>query len=171
MDDVKTVTYGAWTRIEGRAFVGEGELLAAENEYLALSRDDHVTLVPSGCIERVKLAAFEGAPEQTGLWGAAGSMSTASHGFFFVFSLPIWLVTTGSATYAHSKAGILQADYHKSLAGEIDKIRKWSRFPQGLPPAYLEQAKAVHHLETSCRSANSLPIPGLTRAAYEVPVP
>jgi hypothetical protein len=159
MDDVKTVTYGAWTRVEGRSFVSDGELLAAERRYLALSRGDEVTIVPSGCIEKVKIAAFEGAPGPTILWGVAGSLSTASHGVYLLFTLPIWLITTAGASYAHSAAGYVRADYQKPLTAELDMIRKWARFPQGLPPGYLQQAEAVHHAGTGCASTKQLPLP------------
>jgi len=88
----------------------------------------------------------------------AGSLSTASHGVYLLFTLPIWLITTAGASYAHSAAGYVRADYQKPLAAEIDKIRKWARFPQGLPPGYLQQAKAVHHAGTGCASAKLLPV-------------
>jgi len=159
MEDVKTVTYGAWIHVDGRSFVSDGELLAAEEGYLALSRDDEVTIVPSECIEKVEIAAFENTSEQTILWGVAGSLSTASHGYYLVFTLPIWLITTWGATYAHSAAGHVRVDYHQSLTAKVDEIRKWARFPQGLPKGYLKQAKAVHHAGTGCGSANPLPLP------------
>jgi hypothetical protein len=40
----------------------------------------------------------------------------------------------------------------------LDKIRKWARFPQGLPPGYLQQAKAVRHAGMGCASTNRLPL-------------
>jgi hypothetical protein len=145
MDDVKKVALGAWTRVNGKTFVVDGELLAVHEGSLVLARGDHVTVVPSTCIETITVAAFEGAPGQTIAWGVLGSASTISHGIFLMFSLPIWLATSGLATYGHSKAGTITADFRRrqQLTTETEKIRKWARFPQGLPPGYLEQAASV----------------------------
>jgi hypothetical protein len=136
MNDVQKVALGAWTRVQAKGFVVDGELLAADENTLVLARGDHVALVPSACIETVTVAAFEGAPGQTILWGTVGSLSTATHGYFLLFTLPIWLATTGGATYGHSKAGYIEADFRKTRAPETEKVRKSPQFPQGPPPGY-----------------------------------
>ena len=173
MDDVKRITYGAWTRVEGPSFASDGELLAADHKHLVLSRGSEVTIIDSRCVAKVTVAAFEDLPGQTILWGVLGSLSTFSHGAYLFLSMPVWLITTGSATYAHSKAGYLQADYSKPPAAEVDNIRKWARFPQGLPPGYLEQAKTVHDTGSMCKSfpphLEPAPVPGPPARARVVP--
>jgi hypothetical protein len=172
MDDVQKVALGAWTRVQGKGLVVDGELLAADEDSLVLARGDYVTLVPPACIETVTVAAFEGAPGQTIAWGVVGSLSTVSHGLFLIFSLPIWVATTGGATYGHSKAGYIEADFRKARGAEVENVRKWARFPQGLPPGYLEHATSV--LPAKCGVSDvrgqsvssqplSLPVPGGTQ--------
>ena len=63
------------------------------------------------------------------LWTVLGTLSTVTHGFFLVFSVPIW-VTTGVATAIseHRRARLVYPD-----ASRWEDLRPYTRFPQGLP--------------------------------------
>lgn len=159
MDDVQRIAFGAWTRVQAKGLVVDGELLAVDENALVLARGDHVTLVPSACIETVTVAAFEGEPEPTIVWGTVGSLSAATHGYFLIFTLPIWLATTGGATYGHSKAGCIEADFRKARAAETESVRKWARFPQGLPAGFLEQAASVLPAQCGVSSGRGQAVP------------
>ncbi len=137
MDDVQRIAFGAWTRVQAKGLVVDGELLAANENMLVLARGAHVTLVPSACIETVTVAAFEGTAGEMIAWGTLGSLSTLSHGYFLIFSLPIWLATMGGSTYAQSGAGYLGADFRETRAPETEKVRKSPQFLQGPPPGYV----------------------------------
>lgn len=59
------------------------------------------------------------------------SITTASHGWFLIFSLPINLIWT-SVTSSNA----VNAYRYKSKILPLNQLRMFSRYPQGLPPAY-----------------------------------
>jgi hypothetical protein len=158
LDDVQRVTYGAWTRVEGPGLAIDGELIAVEPTRILLGRGAQVAAVPSRCVDKLAMAAFE-APAGTIAWGVVGSLSTPSHGYFMVFSLPIWLLTATMSTYAQTSTGHLVEPRLGGAPLPVDRIRKWARFPQGLPAGYLDQVAEVREFAMDCRTITLRPRP------------
>ena len=119
----------------------DGELIAADGKSVVLAKGGDVTVLPATCVTRMTVAAFEPGVADTIALGSVGGLSTLSHGFFLVLSAPIWLVTTLGATWAQSGAGTLE---------KPPRPAAWARFPQGLPPGFLEQAGRVTVVEGDC---------------------
>lgn len=63
-----------------------------------------------------------------GLWAFLGFLSTASHGYYAAASAPIWLFTGIYNASAESTSGVTDSDFVV-----WDEIRKYARFPQGIP--------------------------------------
>jgi hypothetical protein len=152
-EDVQRVALGSWTRVESRpaspssppSLVLDGELIAADGKSVVLAKNGHVTVVPVTCANRMTVAAFEPGVAEAIAIGSVGGLSTLSHGFFLVISAPIWLVTTMGATWAQSGAGTLEKPRNPGA---------WARFPQGLPPGFLEQAGRVTMVGADCLVAD-----------------
>ena len=148
-EDVARVALGSWTRVESRraspssppALVVDGELIAADGKSVVLAKGGDVTVVPATCVDRMTVAAFEPGVADTIALGSVGGLSTLSHGFFLVISAPIWFLTTLGATWAQSGAGTLEKPPNPGA---------WARFPQGLPPGFLEQAGRVTIVGGDC---------------------
>jgi hypothetical protein len=137
IEEVQRLALGAWTRVEGEHFTLDGELLAAEPESLYLERDHRVDIVHPTCVKKLTIAAFEGQGKEVDVLGGLGALSTPSHGFLLVFSLPIWILSSVSSHYAQSGVGHLE--YGRTRVAPLDtpSVRRWARFPQGMPRGYL----------------------------------
>jgi hypothetical protein len=158
LDDVQRVSYGAWTRVQGPSLVIDGELIAVEPTRLLLARGNQAAVIPSTCVEHMWVAAFE-APGTVAAWGGVGALSTISHGFFLVFSLPTWVVTSAVSTYQQTSQGHIENRKNSQASLDSQALRKWARFPQGAPAGYLEQASEVQTMGASCASLVFRPQP------------
>lgn len=128
--------YGAWTIVElhgGKQL--DGELIAVEPERLLLGSRGRLVPVAIDAIAEVTLSAYtadaSGLVAGTGL----GVLSTISHGWFLIFSAPLWALIGGGLSRSVSGEGFPTADDPE----EIADLRKWARFPQGLPAGFLER--------------------------------
>jgi len=57
------------------------------------------------------------------------TLLSLSHGYFFVFTFPLNLLVTGIVVDSGNKA----FEYNQKSAS-LDQLKKFSRFPQGIPP-------------------------------------
>lgn len=111
------------------ATVIEGELLAVEGGTIWLLNNGRKSRLPIWGINKLELLGLS--PPSAGVlgaWTTIGSLSTISHGFFLVFSLPIWLVGGISATVGQSHVNRLQIPL-----SQIGKLHQYARYPQGMP--------------------------------------
>jgi hypothetical protein len=104
-----------------------GELLAVDPCFAHVLKDGRTVSIPSSSVQYVRVQLY---PASTAGGVAAltffGSISTISHGWFLVFSFPIWL-STGIAT----SVNLAYADDVKVKDGNL--LFQFARFPQGLP--------------------------------------
>jgi hypothetical protein len=148
----------------------DGELLAVEPDRVYLARGDQVTVVPLICIEKLKVGAFETTAEPLA-WGTVGALTTLSHGYFLVFSLPTWLLSTAPASRVHSSAGHIEEPRPGEAAPKLENLRKWARFPQGMPAGYLEQAREIRERRGSCEIFGPRPKPAAPTPEASRPAP
>jgi hypothetical protein len=118
-----------WTE-DARYF---GELVACDTEDVFL----HLNLDPAGGAPWVRIpwrfvthaevsSPGSGLPT-TVVWTLVGSFSTATHGLWFAFSLPIWGLVGGPS--------IAWAAQHQHVDGSCLSLLPYARYPQGLPAA------------------------------------
>jgi len=125
--------YGAWIRLrfpEDEPDV-DGELLAAGDDSVwVLRRDGRVEAVALAGIEKAELYAYD--PDLTGgnVWATLGILGTASNGYYSSFTMPLWSLAAGIGLGSDRRAAAPSARER----GEWEKVRKYARFPQGLPP-------------------------------------
>jgi hypothetical protein len=84
--------------------------------------------IPRGEIRTAKLWAWETQEGRIVANGLLGSVSTITHGYFLLFSLPIWLLSSTVAASVESNASIV--GYPND---GWDRLSVWARFPQGFP--------------------------------------
>lgn len=105
----------------------QGELIAANEDSLhVLQPTSPLTSVAWRSVQEVELAMFDANASTLGYWSLGGTVSTFSHGFFLVFSAPVWLITGTTFTVLQSRRPIVTDP-------ELDLLRRYARFPQGLP--------------------------------------
>lgn len=134
-EEVQRQSLGGWVVVSSRRS-GQvmGELIAVDAGALYLLTwmpppgQRQLYAIPVPDILRVELFRYV---SQSGLgaWGILGTASTISHGFFLIFTAPIWVLSASLA--AGSEAGHVAISYPSHSLAELGM---WARFPQGLPP-------------------------------------
>jgi hypothetical protein len=113
----------------------EGELIASNELFVrVLTGYGRLLAVPWKNIREVRVQlqpSMEGARAGLGVWTALGTLSTLSHGFWLVFSAPIWLGAGIPSTILTGRPieGSTSSD-------EATYLHQFARFPQGLPPRW-----------------------------------
>ncbi|MEO8707363.1 MAG: hypothetical protein ABI867_45465, partial [Kofleriaceae bacterium] len=148
--------YGGWIVVTMRDHAKvEGELIAIDPAYIYilafLPAGPSLVNVQTESIEDAELFAYE-REGGFGAWGIIGGLSTVSHGFFAVFTLPVWIISSGLASALESRSVIATL----SDAG-MPGLAKWARFPQGIPPGLDERALLVPHTRLPVGPPGAMP--------------
>ncbi len=124
--------FGAWIwvecEIDSSVLEAEGEFIAETEDSVFVLTPDSLVAVATSRIVRVRLYTYDAKQGRLALWTTAGSLSTPSHGFFLILSLPLWVLTGSISTAAQSRLPI-----EKLPPQSWHELRKFARFPQGLP--------------------------------------
>jgi hypothetical protein len=158
MDDAKWMPTGVFARLGLPGEEQSGELLAVEPEGFVLETGGQARLIPPQCVQWVQLARFEGDYGSTLAWGVLGTLSTLSHGAFLVLTGPVWLLSMGIAAGSQARAGVLTEPLANPTPEAMERLRKWARFPQGLPSGYLPEALAARRTGVACGRPYELPL-------------
>jgi len=82
-------------------------------------------------------------------WTVLGTLSTLSHGWFLILSVPIWSVVGGATTAIVWSPGV--------RASGCAEIRAYARFPQGLPRSWLDEQQGMPAPRSSAPPGSSAP--------------
>ncbi len=112
-------------------------------ELAAIGADSVYVLMQAGCaaialadVERARLTGYEAGTGALVTWSGAGGLSTLSHGFILVISLPVWILAGATATSANEyNARVRVPTRDTEPARSWADMRAYARFPQGLPPS------------------------------------
>jgi len=110
-----------------------GELLAVSPEQVYVLTARGMRAVPTAEVHDVSIRLYDSGWGWLAGWTALGTVSTASHGVFLVFSAPLWLVVGISATAnASSRSSI-------PIRGPgLPGLWQFARFPAGLPEGWTD---------------------------------
>lgn len=125
--------YGSWIRLRFDADRPDvdGELLAVEPDSVyVLGMDGIVSAVGLGDVDRADLYAYDPALGGANAWVGLGMLGTLSNGYFSAFTLPLWSLVGGIALGADRRAAAPKV----GKPPEWEAVRRYARFPQGLPP-------------------------------------
>ena len=125
--------YGAWmvaiVNQSGTLTPVQGELITIHDDTVYILSQSQLNAMPVSAVEHAKLELhLQNALGYT-LWSLAGGLSTLSHGFFLIFTAPMWVI---SGAVVSSNAANKPNIIHYPATG-LDEFKKFSRFPQGLP--------------------------------------
>jgi len=135
--------YGGWIHLNQivgeKTFEFEGELISIQPDtiYFLTSAGD-ITSLANNDVTTARLILFKTDEGTFALWASIGALSTVSHGYGLVYSLPMWLLV-GRGTTSGEVKRLNYLDYPKN---SFNDFKPYSRFPQGLPVGLdLEQLK------------------------------
>jgi hypothetical protein len=135
----------------------DGELIAVDPGDVRVLTATGLVSIAKPAVETARLWAWQTQPGSIAVWGTAGTLSTISHGYWLVFSAPIWLLATTIVASVESRSSIV--DYPDD---GWDKLSRWARFPQGLPAGLT--GRDLFHQDRA-------PPPETGPASVPVPVP
>jgi hypothetical protein len=124
--------FGAWIALTTTAGASlEGELISVEPASLSLIMpgSGRLTVVQKASIAEGSVYKYES--DSLAGWAVVGTLSTLSHGFFLIFTAPIWSLSSAGIAGSESRHVIIEL-----ARGKWDEVAKWARFPQGMPPGF-----------------------------------
>lgn len=122
--------YGGWIVVTARQGAEvSGELIAIDPDAVRVLGPTGLISIARSDVASARLWAWDGEHARVAVWGTLGTISTISHGFFLVFSAPVWILTTTITTVVETHAPIVSYP-----DDGWDKLAIWARFPQGTPP-------------------------------------
>lgn len=131
-EELETWTHGLWIVVEphrGEPF--GGELLAVDGDGVTVLADGRAVRVGLAEAEKMTVAAYRSHEGGVAVWGAAGTLSTLSHGKFLLLSAPAWALT-----WLITQAVIHDRPVMQWPRESLDKLRPFARFPQGMPQGW-----------------------------------
>lgn len=171
LQDVARDGRGGWVVVNrtGKPTLS-GELIAMDGDALAVLDHEALIVVPRSEIVTAEVWAWPTQEGSVGVWGAAGMLSTLSHGVFLVATAPAWLLTTVVTAVHESRVAL-----YRYPDDGWDRLFIWARFPQGLP-AGIGAAQLIHQdRATPAPAAPVTPAPAApvtpTPAAPATPTP
>jgi len=134
--ELQTEAFGAWIRVEyyegsepsDLAAVTEGEFIALHEYKIYVLTENDVAEIPITKVLQARLTTYYADYWYLPLWTLVGTVSTASHGWYLALTAPMWIITGIASTIGQSHAPI-----EKYPRLSRDELRKFARFPQGLP--------------------------------------
>jgi hypothetical protein len=126
--EARTSVYGAWVDLKlFPVSTAQGELLAVTLDTLYYA-DTKFHAVAIRQIVSARLVRYDPKQDDLALWSVFGVLSTLSHGYYIIFSGPVWLAAS-YFTYI-SRLEEPQLNYPET---NILRFIPYARFPQGLP--------------------------------------
>jgi hypothetical protein len=126
---MESSAYGGYILVKHRdGSRTEGELLAARDDRVWVRTARGVSAIPLSQVESMRLAAYQTGQELMTAWGTVGSFTALTHGYWLVFSVPIWILTTGISAGIESRSALV--DYPDQ---PLPAFAQWARYPQGMP--------------------------------------
>ena len=133
-EETQTQAYGGWIEVTHSSDASQAASSSAKGELIALSVDtvyilaETLQAIPKTQITKARLVIYDSEADELGVWTTVGALSTLTHGYGLVLTLPIWITSGGIASSIQSRKPVI--DYPKSI---WDDFKPYARFPQGLP--------------------------------------
>jgi len=138
----RSEAFGAWTELnikesEEQKYQVRGELIAVHDDSIFVWGPQGLAAYGRDHVTRVKLTTYRPTHGGMVLWTFFGSLSTVSHGVGLLISFPVWVIGGSAATASVSgepdetcPESVIKQSGHPCW----EKLSKFARFPQGLPP-------------------------------------
>lgn len=114
----------------------EGELIAVGPESIWVLDDGaHLRTFARTRVAKVAVRVHESRSGTLALWGGVGGAPLITHGFWVVFTAPVWAAASVSAAVTENR----EATGYVADDG-LDALFQFARFPQGMPQSDPEPA-------------------------------
>jgi len=126
--EAQAETHGGWVvvHLKDRS-ERRGELLAVDADSVFVLADSTCVALASADMAHAVVTGYDAQAGTLRIWTTLGALSTLSHGYVSVITLPTWLIVGGTVTALQSHAGRVDV-------ATWEQARIYARFPQGLPP-------------------------------------
>lgn len=124
--------FGAWVWVKQyNGHINAGELLAADADHVYIASTRSIVQLSLGGIKSITIDDYHNDAGGVTGWALGGMLSTVSHGFFLVATIPMWAIT-GLLTHlwvANSGAETID----RPGVSDVPRLRMYARYPEGLP--------------------------------------
>ena len=129
--DLSIDAYGGWMEVQllSTNTSRSGEFIAISNDTIYLMPSEKVVKYAVSDISTARIIYFNTETDSYNNWTRIVSVSTLTNGLFLIFTLPLALSTGISTTNAEAD----RVNYVDYPATSIDELKKYARFPQGMP--------------------------------------
>jgi hypothetical protein len=111
-----------------------GEFIAVSNDSVfVLTQAAEFRAVAHADVEHALVASYASQYDLLAVWSLMGTVATASHGWFAIFSAPIWLIAGPIATASQSRAPLEDVVTRRGSWVDWADVSMYARFPQGMP--------------------------------------
>jgi hypothetical protein len=136
--------FGAWAHLryrdlDERTASVNGELIAVDKDTIyVLPASGALVPVPRALVLLAQAEFYDSIESQASGWAVGGALSTLTHGYYLIITMPAWLVT-GAAVDSpaiHAVARLRdEGVFHdqKREFGSLAELVRFTRFPGGLP--------------------------------------
>lgn len=134
-EEAQRDVYGSWIEITYN--IGDdlyrdgGEFLAVDSQFLYYVNESGLQSVQLSAISKARIVVYRSESGALAGWTVAGSISTVSHGYYLVLSLPLWIIAGSALTATCSFEPVIDIE-----PGDWDRVRKYTRYPTGLPEGF-----------------------------------
>lgn len=133
-EEAVTHPYGKWVNVYTEEDFYHGELMAVEENRVVLrDRDEDLVHIDSQNVSQLKVRVVN---TRAG-WGVGysilGTLSTASHGRLLIISAPFWIISSIIIDTQNTNRGYETWERDDDSDEDLDAMRKYARFPAGLP--------------------------------------
>jgi len=126
--------FGGWVHVDNHFTnsVIRGELLAIQNDSLFITSNKRVWRIAVNDVKKATCFRYKSDVGKAVSFGMLGLLSSLSHGYYFLLSGPVWMLTVPITASNVSKMPILEYPANNDLT----EFNKYSRFPQGIPAEF-----------------------------------
>ncbi|MFK7926615.1 MAG: hypothetical protein AB8H79_00385 [Myxococcota bacterium] len=130
---------GAWAK---------GELVAVDDSSIYVLTDHGLRRVRRPWADRMVIIRTENARSwHLAGWGVAGAFSTLTHGFLLVLTIPMWAIATTASIAIRESFQRMTVILGGENNPAWDRLYQYARFPQGLPPKWIDTTNPVPTLD------------------------
>ena len=125
-DEAQFTVYGAWIEVkysaDGMSQRVDGEFIASSDDTLYCLNDFGFHSIPLHAVSKAKITAYDAHHGRLSTWTILGTLSSASHGFLGIATMPLWIITGSISTAARSHEPV-----SRTVANDWTEFEKYAR--------------------------------------------
>lgn len=122
--------FGAWMILTKGGKQIAGEFIASSNDSIYILPDNGLQAHAIAGLDTIRIVMYKTDAGAYAVWTSIASVATVLNGLFAVITLPATLVTGITTSVVEGN----RINYLDKGKADWSEMRKYARFPQGLPP-------------------------------------